>query len=68
MEQQQYSPRSAITAHSFIWFLLCLLLIGAARGAVDQSRAASTSREGHRPSGDGADHVGNRAAYAPPSP
>ena len=36
---------SAIMAHSFIWFLLGLLLIGAARGAVDQSRYAAADAQ-----------------------
>ena len=38
---------TAIVAHSFPWFLLGLLLIGAARGAVDQSRYAAA--DAHRP-------------------
>jgi len=36
---------SAIMAHSFIWFLLGLLLIGVARGAVDQSRYAAADAQ-----------------------
>src|SRR4051812_13758003 len=38
---------SAIIAHSFPMFLLGLLLIGAARGAIDQSRYAAA--DAHRP-------------------
>jgi MFS family permease len=38
---------SAIVAHSFVLFLLGLLLIGAARGAIDQSRYAAA--DAHRP-------------------